>query len=374
MQGGRWRELTELVNEVLEVPPAQRSGFLDRLCDDDEVLRAELEALLVAEEEAGDFLLSPIFSLHDDGPSVDEVGRRIGAYRLLRPLGRGGMGTVWLATRDDGVFDQEVAIKILKRGMDTDEIVRRFEAERQILASLVHPGIASLLDGGTTDDGLPYFVMEHVDGRPIDVYCAEQGLGVHQRLELVLEVCEAVAAAHRSLVVHRDLKPANILVDREGHLKLLDFGIAKVLGPDDGPQVTQTRRLAPLTPHYASPEQLEGGGITTATDVYALGVLLYELLTGRRPFEFDAASPEAAAEVVRSRQPTRPSTAVVRVSQRSALTEGDEEAPRGTSPPGAPRQLRKALAGDIDTLVLTAMRKEPERRFPSVDQFAEDIR
>ena len=307
-------------------------------------------------------------------------GARVGPYRIIREVGRGGMGTVYLAVRSDDEFQKRVALKVLRRGMDTDAIVQRFRNERQILASLEHPFISALLDGGTTPDGLPYFAMEFVDGRPIDEYCDSKQLETTARLELFRRICSAVQHAHQNLVIHCDIKPANVLVTADGTPKLLDFGIAKLLNPAGGHTLALTIDGAPLmTPEYASPEQVRGGAVTTATDVYALGVLLYEVLTGRRPYEIPSRTPAEIARVICDSVPERPSTAVTRDSVRhssdrstSGAMEPDSRA-EGQRPPD-PQKLRRRLAGDLDTIVLKALSKEPARRYASVDQFSEDIR
>jgi eukaryotic-like serine/threonine-protein kinase len=309
----------------------------------------------------------------------------VGPYRLIRELGRGGMGTVYLAVRSDDAFQKRVAVKILKRGMDTDSIVRRFRTERQILASLEHPNIAGLLDGGTTADGLPYFAMEYVEGQPIDEYADAQRLDTTARLRLFRQVCSAVQYAHQNLIIHRDLKPANVLVTADGTPKLLDFGIAKLLNPELGGAT-----LAPtvvglqlMTPEYASPEQVRGEPVTTATDIYSLGVMLYELLTGRRPYRLNSRSVEEIERVVCNAHPVRPSTAVTRVEEFAGNDAVTGEAavtlaeihPTNTGRARAidTDRLSKRLAGDLDTIVLKALSKEPPRRYASVDQFSEDI-
>jgi non-specific serine/threonine protein kinase/serine/threonine-protein kinase len=315
------------------------------------------------------------------------AGPRIGVYRLIRELGHGGMGTVFLAVRDDDAFQKRVAIKILKRGMDSDAIVRRFRNERQILAGLDHPHIAGLLDGGTTPDGLPYFTMEYVEGQTIVEYCELRQLKTTARLQLFRKVCSAVQYAHQNLIIHRDLKPANVLVTADGTPKLLDFGIAKLLNPEIGGQTLAPTAagLQLMTPEYASPEQVRGDVVTTATDVYSLGVLLYELLTGRRPYRLTSRTPAEIARVVCEAVPERPSTAVTRVPTRPAQ-EGVVTRNATTIPAGEiedsplrpatedPDRLRRRLAGDLDNIVLKALSKEPGRRYASVDQFSEDIR
>lgn len=291
-------------------------------------------------------------------PTLDP-GRRIGAYAIVREIGRGGMGAVYLAKRADGEFEKQVAIKVLKRGTDTDEVLRRFRAEREILARLEHPNISRLLDAGTTDDGLPYFVMEYVEGKPITRYADEHQLSIVDRLKLFRIVCAAVSYAHQNLVIHRDLKPGNVLVTTKGEVRLLDFGIAKLVeqAGSESPMVTVTVQRV-LTPEYASPEQARGESITTVSDVYSLGIFLYELLTGSRPYKLKHGSVDEITRAICEQEPERPSTAVTRLSER---TEGIEKA-------------RRQLRGDLDNIVLKALRKEPQRRYASVDQFSDDIR
>ncbi len=318
------------------------------------------------------------------GPGVDAAsGRRIGPYRLVREIGHGGMGAVYLAVRDDDAFQKRVAVKVLRRGMDTEAIISRFRNERQILAGLDHPHIARLIDGGSTPDGLPYFVMEYVDGAPIDEYADAHDLDTTARLDLFQQVCEAVQYAHQNLIIHRDIKPANVLVTRDGVPKLLDFGIAKLLNPElAGHTLAPTALgLQLMTPEYASPEQVRGDPVTTATDVYSLGMLLYELLTGRRPYEIGSRAPSDIARVVCETVPPRPSTAVTVGPTVDGRT-GDASIPASdadSKPRTRPRtvdgeRLRRRLAGDLDNIVMKALSKEPPRRYASVDQFAEDVR
>jgi serine/threonine protein kinase len=299
-------------------------------------------------------------------PSTDIEGpdARIGAYRLVRELGQGGMGAVFLAVRDDDVFHKRVALKILKRGMDTEAIVRRFRTERQILAGLDHPNIARLLDGGTTPDGLPYLVMEYVEGMPLGEFAETRALDTTARLQLFLSLCAAVQYAHQSLVIHRDIKPANVLVAQNGVPKLLDFGIAKLLNAElTGQSLTQATApgLQLMTPEYASPEQVRGEQVTTATDVYSLGILLYELLTGRRPYRFTSRAMPEIVRVVCQSEPLRPSVAVTR-----PIEPGDTTVD--------PHRLRRRLEGDLDNIVMKAISKEMARRYASVEQLAEDVR
>ena len=350
----RWPEVDRILDVVLELAPEERPTYLDQACAGDDGLRAEVDAVL-AGAEARVFFESPALAFAD--PLVDAEAARldrdiVGPYRLGRELGHGGMGVVYLAERADGHFEQRVALKLIKRGRDSDEIQRRFLNERQVLARLNHPHIAKLLDGGVTAEGQPWFAMEYVDGEPLNRYCEERELGLDERLALFGDVCEAVQHAHRSLVVHRDLKPSNILVTPAGEIKLLDFGIAKVLSPDLE-DVTVTRAEERLmTPEYAAPEQIRGEQITTVTDVYALGAILYLLLTGRPAHQLAGRTPTERERIVCEVEPEPPSTLV-----------------RGT----ARDRLRRRLAGDLDTIVLKALRKEPARRYPSVEALLEDV-
>jgi eukaryotic-like serine/threonine-protein kinase len=348
-----------VLDGALERAGTERMVFLDATCQSDEELRREVESLLASETEAEDFIETPVFRILKEDEKPLPEGQRIGAYRVVREAGRGGMGSVYLAERADEEFRRQAAIKVVRRGMDTDEIVRRFRAERQILANLDHPNIAGLLDAGTTEDGRPYFVMEWVEGRPIDQYCATHQLSIPERLELFRKVCSAVHFAHQNLVVHRDLKPGNILVTAEGEPKLLDFGIAKLLAPEQEPFAAFTRAdLRPMTPEYASPEQVRGEAITTASDVYALGVLLYVLLTGHSPYKPSTRDPLDLARAICETSPPRPSSVI---SQEKEVQHTDGSV------------LRRRLAGDLDNIVLMAMKKEPQRRYASVDQFSNDI-
>jgi serine/threonine protein kinase/predicted negative regulator of RcsB-dependent stress response len=298
------------------------------------------------------------------------AGRHIGPYQVVRELGHGGMGAVYLAVRADDQFKQQVAIKLIKRGMDTDFIISRFRHERQILASFHHPYIAGLLDGGSTEDGLPYFVMEYIEGHPINTYCENHRLAITERLKLFRQVCAAVHYAHQNLVIHRDLKPGNLLVTEDGTPKLMDFGIAKILSPTLAATTIQDTApfLRLMTPEYASPEQARGEPITTASDVYTLGVVLYELLTGHRPYQFKNRLPDEIAHTISETQPSYPS-AVVSRAETATMHDGQIKV--------YDRQFvtrRRQLAGDLDNIVLMAMRKEPQRRYSSVEQFSEDLR
>ncbi|MCP3959118.1 MAG: serine/threonine protein kinase, partial [bacterium] len=377
-----WQRAEEILLEVLEAPEADRRQALDRACAGHAELRREVSSLLEAALGADDFIDAPVFSLRSPDPAsggADRLeGSRIGPYRVERLLGRGGMGAVYLAVRADDEFEQRVALKLLKRGMDSDEIVRRFRHERQILASLQHPNIARLLDGGTTEDGLPYFVMDHVGGEPIDEYCDRHRLSVRDRIRLFLKVCAAVHFAHQNLVVHRDLKPGNILVDSGGEPKLLDFGIAKLLsgGPGDAIDLT-LEGPRPMTPSYASPEQVRGEMVTTGSDVYSLGVLLYELLSGHKPYRVPSGGEVEVLRAVCEVEPMRPSMALRRKEQvmspeGSGVAIDPETVSRARG--GDPQALARRLSGDLDAIVLKALRKEPELRYASAQEMSEDLR
>jgi tetratricopeptide (TPR) repeat protein len=353
-----WRQVFEVLDEALELTPEEREAYIKHACANDQAARAAAAAVL-DQAEAATFLESPAAEFA--APLLRDIGVelatptgefQIGSYRILHEIGHGGMGTVYLAERADKQYHKRVAIKLLPRWSASNErLVRRFVDERQILAALDHPDIARLLDGGLTADGLPWFAMEYVDGVPIDRYCKERDLTIDRRLELFCRVCAAVQYAHRNLVVHRDLKPANILVTTEGGVKLLDFGIAKLLGSDAidaAASLTSTGERI-LTPMYASPEQLRGDPISTASDVYALGVLLNELLTGRYPYRLTTREPHEVARAILEQEPERPSLA-------------------------APPKLARLLRGDLDTIVLTAMQKEPSRRYGSAEQLEADVR
>jgi serine/threonine-protein kinase len=374
MDPDHWRRIEELFHAALELAPAERAAFLDQHCAGDAALARHVERLLAADA-------SPSGPLDDPNLPIAElrndpwIGREIGVYRLTERIAAGGMGIVYRARRTDGLFEHEVAIKLIRAGAASEELLRRFDLERRTLATLSHPNIARLYDGGTTDEGSPYLVMELIEGTRIDRYCDEHRLSIAQRTRLFTTICRAVHFAHQNLVVHRDLKPGNILIDREGVPKLLDFGIARLIGSEaDGPGREPTRTLGRiLTPEYASPEQLAGAPVTTATDVYSLGVVLYGLLTGRKPFRCESRSPADWERLVSLREPTRPSSAIFRAETTSA---GDPEpspvefaARCGTSP----ARLRARLAGDLDRIVLMALRKEPERRYASAQELAEDL-
>jgi serine/threonine protein kinase len=355
MSSAPLERLKEIFHSARELPPSGRAAFLTGACGSDEELRQEIEALLESDRASDDFIADPPARLVADAfggsPDPSEAGRMVGQYKLLECIGSGGMGAVYLAERADQQFQMQVAIKLIKRGMDTDSVLRRFQHERQILASLEHPNIARLLDGGTTEDGVPYFVMEYVEGHRIDRYAEEHQLSISERLDLFRQVCGAVSYAHQRLVVHRDLKPSNILVTATGVPKLLDFGIAKLLQPNDSTETLPTVTAVPImTPEYASPEQIEGAPATTLSDVYSLGAVLYELLAGWPPYRLRNRSPQEIGKAISTAQIEKPSAVVSR-----------------------PEDARR-LRGDLDNIVRMAMRKETERRYRSVEQFSEDIR
>jgi len=362
MQAERWRKIDEIFQSVLDCAPESRAALLDSVCAGDSELRAEIDSLLASHEKAG-YTSSPFdqgMKLLEQSAERLHEGNRIGPYRMVRELGHGGMGSVYLAARADDAYQKLVAIKIIRRGLDTEDIIRRFRSERQILASLEHPNITRLLDAGSTDDGLPYLVMEYIEGEPIDQYCDAYQLNTTERLKMFQQVCAAVRYAHQNLVIHRDIKPGNVLVMKDGVPRLLDFGIAKLLASgSESPDVTLTiaRRL---TPEYASPEQVRGEAITTASDLYSLGVLLYWLLSGCSPYRISAGSSSELERAICEQEPIRPS-AVILKSGASAMREG------------TPGKLRRRLEGDLDNIVLMALRKEPQRRYASVEQFSEDI-
>ncbi len=369
-----------LYAEASELPLSARAAFLDVACDGDARLRSEVEALLHAGDESEDFLTPPTRTEAYGSEFGEErlPHSRIGPYEIDRRLGAGGMGTVYLAERVDGQVRTNVAVKIVKRGMDTEQILLRFANERQALAELHHPNIASFLDAGVTDDGLPYIIMEYIDGVRIDRHCALHRLDVRARLRLFLQVCESVSHAHRNLFIHRDLKPSNILITDEGEPKLLDFGLAKVLTPgvhDQTRRMTSTEQRF-LTPDYASPEQILGEHMTTTSDVYSLGVLLYKLLTGRPPRRFRDQPTHEIQRIMRETLPPAPSSLVTTVGTESNTVESDrfEDFLEGLPASEASHErLSRVLRGDLDNILLKAIHPDPLRRYAGVDQLRDDI-
>jgi eukaryotic-like serine/threonine-protein kinase len=378
-----WQRLEALFDEAVTLTAGDRAVFLEAL---EPPVRERLEALLAADARAAGFLqdsadayLPDLAGARDadaEPPGALQPGRQVGPYRIEREIGRGGMGWVFLAHRADGAFEQRVALKVVRAGIDDEELVGRFLQERQILAGLEHPNIARLVDGGLIADGRPFFAMEYVEGEPITASCDARRLGLDRRLDLFLSVCDAVRYAHQRLVVHRDLKPSNTLVAPDGRVKLLDFGIATLLQDEAGAPMADRAGWRILTPDYAAPEQVRGEPVTTATDVYALGVLLYELLAGRRPWRLRGLPPAEIEDVVCDRAPERPSDA----AGRTPLEPGGP----GAAPPVTPEEialargtrpevLRRRLRGDLDAIVLHALEKDPARRYPSVDALVDDL-
>ncbi|HUD71448.1 MAG TPA: serine/threonine-protein kinase, partial [Dongiaceae bacterium] len=381
----RWQRLSALLDEALDLPADQRRGWLERACPDDAGLRAEVEALLAADRDAGSFLEEAAgqragtlsIGMPEDAPpgSTDGAGHQVGAWRLLRPLGEGGMGVVHLAERTGGGLRQTAALKLIRRGMDTDQVVARFEAERQALALMSHPAIAAVYDAGTTDDGRPFFAMEFVDGEPITRYCDAKRLDTAHRLDLFLQLCDGVQHAHQKAIIHRDLKPSNVLVrERDGRatVSIIDFGIAKALSQRLTDRTLQTEQGMMLgTPAYMSPEQaaLRHQDVDTRSDVYSLGEMLYELLVGVRPFEFGDAGDRDSDEVrrrIREFDPPRPSARLAALGDRAP----EAARRRGAEPKG----LRRELQGDLDRITMRALEKEPARRYGSPSDLAEDLR
>jgi serine/threonine-protein kinase len=369
------QQVFDLLDQLDDLPPATQDGFLAAIADP--VVRAEVMQLHAASAVAQDRdYLGP--SAHDHLLAAMEhleasvpPGTPVGSWRILRKIGQGGMGAVYLAERADGQYEQQAALKVIKRGTDTEEVTRRFRYERQILARLEHPNIARLLDGGTTPEGLPYFVMEYVAGEPLDAYCTRCQASLKERLRLFETVCEAVQYAHRNLIVHRDLKPGNIQVTEEGTVKLLDFGIARPLEqPDPAASEGARSNPDPLTPEYAAPEQVRGEAITTATDVYALGVILYRLLTGHRPYRFKQHTRSAIEEAVTQYVPVRPSTVVLKPEETESLP--PEASSRQSA--AALHDLHRQLVGDLDAIMLKALQKDPAQRYPSATELLADLR
>jgi TolB-like protein/Tfp pilus assembly protein PilF/tRNA A-37 threonylcarbamoyl transferase component Bud32 len=384
----RWRQVEEIFQAALDLLPEDRIRYVSEVCADDTQLKRDVESLLSQYDSAGDLMEEPVYGKTELGvleSFVEEkdpmIGRRLGSYRIESEIGRGGMGAVYEASRADNEFNKRAAIKLVKRGMDTDFILRRFRKERQILAALDHPHIGGLLDGGTTEDGLPYFVMEYIEGQPLYSYCDNHQLNISERLKLFRSICDAVHYAHQKQVVHRDIKPSNVLVTSEGVPKLLDFGIAKLLNPQLAGDITHdptATAMRLMTPEYASPEQVQGAPTTPTTDVYSLGVLLYELLTGHRPYRLVNRAPHEIARVICEEAPAPPSIIITRAEDLlPSLGAGDDESTtlkrlyttRGTTL----ELLRRALSGDLDNIVMQALRKEPEWRYQTAADLRDDI-
>lgn len=362
MDGAQWSRVKDIFAELADLPPSVRSDRMQQLCGDDDSLLRVISELLESDRAVADFIEMPAFSIADALPTAGvPVGRHIGIYRIVNEIGRGGMGTVFLAERDDGEFSRNVAIKVVSSPFLGSDSLARFRQERQILAGLDHPNIAKLLDGGVTDDGLPYLVMEYVEGEPLIEYARHHDLTVERKLKMFLKICRAVAHAHQNLIIHRDIKPSNIIVTHDGEPKLLDFGLAKMLDMQS-PDLTATNYRA-LTPAYASPEQLRGEKVNVASDIFSLGVVLYEFITGRRPFNGDGSTSRPGSASSDIADPERPSTRLL----RSLSGEKDAAGRR------ALERYMSDVRGDVDNIILKAMREEPDDRYASVEQFAADI-
>ncbi|HTH37457.1 MAG TPA: protein kinase [Pyrinomonadaceae bacterium] len=393
MSPERWQQIEELFQAAVELPITDRKEFLDAKCGSDTELRLQVERLLASDDSAEEFIESPIwtdssflntsakkeisdsFEKSVEGAAVDNyLGRVIGAFRLEKEIGRGGMGAVYLAERADGEFQQRVAVKLIKRGMDSDFIIRRFRHERQILASFEHPFIARLLDGGTTSDGVPYFVMEYVEGQTFYNYSDANRLTIRERLKIFQKVCSALEYAHSRQIIHRDIKPSNILIDRTGSPKLLDFGIAKILDPNLiheslNPTASMLRMM---TPDYASPEQVQGADVTQSSDIYSLGVLLYEFLTGHRPYNFAGRALQEVSHVICNTMPKVPSRIIKyreNLLPHYVNRNGDFLEARKTTA----TDLAAELGRDLDDIVMKALSKEPSNRYSSVAELSKDI-
>jgi serine/threonine protein kinase len=376
----RLQRLRALFEHALEIDPDRRSDWLGHACAGDLALCKEVEDLLAADSLAHRGLVPPIFAITAPAaPALPRLeGRLIGGYEIVREIAHGGMGAVYLARRADRAFSKDVAFKVVRPERSDPELLRRFRREREIVARLEHPNIARLIDGGTTGEGLPYFVMEYIEGRPIDIHCDENRLSITERLNLFRTVCSAVHYAHQNLVIHRDLKPSNIMVTADGTVKLLDFGIAKLLRTELDETIEQTAfGVKLLTPAYASPEQIRGEPVSTSSDVYSLGVVLYELLTGRRPYDMRRGNPHAIMQAICEQPAERPSAVVLRDTNqldafgRTVYVKAEHV---GAVREGKPVKLARRLSGDLDNILLMALRKEPQRRYSSVEQFSEDLR
>jgi serine/threonine protein kinase len=365
-----WKRLDELFHAALVLEGTAREEFLAQACGANRDLFGEVWSLISSFDADRSFLEQSAFGagakLVVENGGSEMLGRRIGAHKIISELGRGGMGTVYLALRDDEEFQQRVAVKIVRNAIASPSLIDRFRRERQILANLNHPNIARLLDGGTIGDGTPYLVMEYVRGLNVVEYAARNNLSVEERLKLFLKICGALEHAHTQGIIHRDIKPTNVFVTSEGEPKLLDFGIARVLQDSQGEPAQTITRFNPFTPEYSSPEQTRGAGLGIASDIYSLGVLLYELLTKTHPFDFANRSPLEIAQIVCESEPERPSTAIYRRKDTVAENEfqSDESRVYETS---------RLLRGDLDNIILMAMRKEPSRRYRSAGEFSNDI-
>ncbi len=377
MDKREWKQIEEIVDEALEYSGEDRRQFIAEQCGDDEHLKAKVTKYLNAIADSTGFLededtIQKQLFIQDyiedsDAPGSSLIGTVVGNYKIIELLGYGGLGSVFLAERADGEFEHQVALKVLRRGMDTPKNISRFQLEREILAELSHPNIAQLYDGGVTDDGLPYLIMEYIDGTPIDVYCDQQQLSIAERLSLFEDICDSVQYAHNNLIIHRDLKPSNIMVTEGGDVKILDFGISKLIRDEMDESATETKESHQmLTPGYAAPEQFSYEAITTAIDNYALGALLYKLLAGVPLFDLDGKDRTEIEQIVTNQTPIAPSK---RLQQLSRDIQKRSAENRNTSI----HDLTSTLKGDLDAIILKAVRKEPEARYESPAQLKEDI-
>lgn len=379
MSDQNWERIESILDEALSLPENQRDEFVIYKCEGDDDLKSEITQLLNSISDSEGWLEEPdrykvdfYREIVNDSdtflPGSSLIGQQVGAYQIKELLGEGGMGLVYLAERTDGTFDHQVALKVIREGMDTEQNIRRFQQEQRILAGLSHPNIAGILDGGVTDSGLPYLIMEYVDGTPIDTYCEENKLSVHERLELIKTICSVVQYAHNNLIIHRDLKPENILVDKQGHIRILDFGIAKLLDPDHSDALgVRTRTGARiLTFGYAAPEQIQGQAITTAVDSYALGILMYKLLTGVLPLDKKGKTVSEIQRLIIKEPPPKP-------SERFKSLGPQQQKELGRQRQSTPQKLVQTLQDDLDAIILKNLRKEPAARYNSPDQLLEDI-
>ncbi len=371
MNSERWQKIGIIFEEALNLKEPERTEFLVDMCGDDSELLEEICSLIEADTNVPSVLKGQASDAIYIQPKKNYNGTVIGNYKIINQIAEGGMGSVFLAERADGQFEQKVALKIIKPGMNSNEIIKRFQFERQILARLQHPNIARLLDGGLTDENLPYFTMEYVEGDPIDQYCDKNNLSINERLKLFSEVCNAIQYAHQNLVIHRDLKPNNIIIKKDGTVKLLDFGIAKVFTEDDSFAQSELTRtgLYVMTPEYASPEQIKGEAITTSTDIYSLGLILYQLITGEKAYKIKTQSPLELEKIICYTEPVKPSSIIKLLQTKNEIKAEKISRAHKTNLD----KLIKTLSGDLDNICLMALRKEPERRYSSAEQFQQDI-
>jgi serine/threonine protein kinase len=372
-----WQKFNEIVLDALALDRAVREKFVEDACAGSPEMRIEAKSLLKGELGADNFFESPAaisyagFFGKDEEPEA-LVGQKIGNYQIEREIGGGGMGAVYLATRTDGKFAQRVAVKMLRREFNVGKIRRRFNVEKEIQAKLSHPNIARLIDAGMTGDGVPYLVMEYIEGEPIDVFCRENALALNERLKLFNRICDAVTFAHRNLIIHRDLKPSNILVTKDGKPKLLDFGISKLLDAQATSDEHTTTLLGAMTPQYASPEQIRGASITTATDIYSLGVILFKILTDNFPYDFKNKTNGNLLKTITDTEAISPSAAVIEAARRGDAADELYDSRKISASPSH-QVSASELRGDLDNIILKSLSKEPERRYQTVEHFSADI-